>query len=32
MAKQKAIESGCEEAWMIDTDGYITEGLSLIHI
>ena len=28
LAKQKAIESGCEEAWMIDSDGYITEGSS----
>ncbi len=28
LAKQKAVESGCEEAWMIDTDGYITEGSS----
>ncbi len=28
LAKQKAIESGCEEAWMIDPDGYITEGSS----
>ena len=28
LAKQKAVESGCEEAWMIDSDGYITEGSS----
>ena len=28
LAKQKAAESGCEEAWMIDSDGYITEGSS----
>ena len=28
LAKQNATESGCEEAWMIDSDGYITEGSS----
>ena len=28
LAKQKAVESGCDEAWMIDTEGYITEGSS----
>ena len=28
LAKQEAVESGCEEAWMIDSDGYITEGSS----
>ena len=28
LAKQKAVESGCDEAWMIDSDGYITEGSS----
>ena len=28
LAKQKAVENGCEEAWMIDSDGYITEGSS----
>lgn len=28
LAKQKAVENDCEEAWMIDSDGYITEGSS----
>ena len=28
LAKQKAVESGCDEAWMIDSEGYITEGSS----
>ncbi len=28
LAKQKAAENGCEEAWMMDTEGYITEGSS----
>ena len=28
LAKQNAVESGCDEAWMIDNDGYITEGSS----
>ena len=28
LAKQKAVENGCEEAWMVDSDGYITEGSS----
>ena len=28
LAKQKAIENGCDEAWMIDSEGYITEGSS----
>ncbi len=28
LAKQNATESGCEEAWMIDSDGYVTEGSS----
>ncbi len=28
LAKQEAIESGCDEAWMTDADGYITEGSS----
>jgi D-alanine transaminase len=28
LAKQKAAESGCYEAWMIDDKGYITEGSS----
>jgi D-alanine transaminase len=28
LAKQKAVENDCEEAWMIDSDGYVTEGSS----
>ena len=28
LAKQKAFENGCDEAWMIDSEGYITEGSS----
>ena len=28
LAKQKAVENGCDEAWMIDSEGYITEGSS----
>ena len=28
LAKQEAIESGCDEAWMTDADGYVTEGSS----
>ena len=28
LAKQEAIESGCDEAWMTDANGYITEGSS----
>ena len=28
LAKQKAVENGCDEAWMIDSDGFITEGSS----
>tara|TARA_B100000401_G_C52787188_1_gene711470 strand:- start:113 stop:964 length:852 start_codon:yes stop_codon:yes gene_type:complete len=28
LAKQQAVEYDCEEAWMIDNDGYITEGSS----
>lgn len=28
LAKQEAFENGCEEAWMIDVDGFITEGSS----
>ena len=28
LAKQKAVECGCDEAWMIDSEGYITEGSS----
>tara|TARA_Y100000992_G_C21245563_1_gene483106 strand:- start:259 stop:1110 length:852 start_codon:yes stop_codon:yes gene_type:complete len=28
LAKQKAIENDCEEAWMIDAEGYVTEGSS----
>ena len=26
MAKQAAAEAGCDEAWQIDADGYVTEG------
>tara|TARA_B000000532_G_C18836415_1_gene392739 strand:+ start:335 stop:1186 length:852 start_codon:yes stop_codon:yes gene_type:complete len=28
LAKQQAVEHGCDEAWMVDTEGYITEGSS----
>lgn len=28
LAKQKAVESGAYEAWMVDADGFITEGSS----
>lgn len=28
LAKQKAVEAGAFEAWMIDDDGYVTEGAS----
>jgi D-alanine transaminase len=28
LAKQAALESGCQEAWMIDRDGLVTEGSS----
>ena len=28
LAKQSAVENGCDEAWMIDSEGYITEGSS----
>ena len=28
LAKQKAVNNGCDEAWMVDDDGYITEGSS----
>jgi D-alanine transaminase len=28
LAKQKAIENGCDEAWMLDSEGFITEGSS----
>ena len=28
LAKQTAVDNGCEEAWMIDDSGYITEGSS----
>ena len=28
LAKQIAVENDCEEAWMIDSDGYVTEGSS----
>ena len=28
LAKQEAVTNGCEEAWMIDEDGFITEGSS----
>lgn len=28
LAKQAATEAGCQEAWMIDADGFVTEGSS----
>ena len=28
LAKQYAADNGCEEAWLIDDDGYVTEGSS----
>ena len=28
LAKQNAVENDCEEAWMVDSDGFITEGSS----
>lgn len=28
LAKQAAVEAGCQEAWMVDADGCITEGSS----
>lgn len=28
LAKQAATEAGCQEAWMVDTDGFVTEGSS----
>ena len=28
LAKQYAADSGCDEAWLLDADGYITEGSS----
>jgi D-alanine transaminase len=28
LAKQYAVDNGCEEAWLLDDDGYITEGSS----
>lgn len=28
LAKQAALEAGCQEAWMVDADGYVTEGSS----
>lgn len=28
LAKQAATEAGCQEAWMVDDDGYVTEGSS----
>lgn len=28
LAKQAASEAGCQEAWMVDGDGYVTEGSS----
>lgn len=28
LAKQTASEAGCQEAWMIDADGFVTEGSS----
>lgn len=28
LAKQAAVEAGCQEAWMVDADGFVTEGSS----
>ncbi len=28
LAKQAAVEAGCQEAWMVDADGFVTEGAS----
>ncbi len=28
LAKQSATEAGCQEAWMVDQDGFVTEGSS----
>ena len=28
LAKQAALEAGCHEAWMVDRDGFVTEGSS----
>ena len=28
LAKQHAVDNGCEEAWLLDDDGYVTEGSS----
>lgn len=28
LAKQAAVEAGCQEAWMVDSDGFVTEGSS----
>ncbi len=28
LAKQAALDAGCQEAWMVDDDGYVTEGSS----
>ena len=28
LAKQHAVENGCDEAWMVDDEGFITEGSS----
>jgi D-alanine transaminase len=28
LAKQAAAEAGCQEAWMVDADGFVTEGSS----
>jgi D-alanine transaminase len=28
LAKQAALETGCQEAWMVDRDGFVTEGSS----
>ncbi len=28
LAKQAALDAGCQEAWMIDRDGFVTEGSS----
>ena len=28
LAKQYAVDNNCDEAWMVDSDGFITEGSS----
>ena len=26
LARQRAVEAGCREAWLVDADGFVTEG------